>query len=60
MQFKKPEHQLGTSKSVKCDKTLVKVRLRSTKEALSKETDKEEVVETKPVLSKDKCSAETC
>ena len=60
VQFKTvPEQQKpGTSESVKRDETLVKVRPGSTKEALSKET-KEEVVETKPVLSKNKCSAET-
>ena len=54
-----PEQQeLGTSKSVERDKTLVEVRPESAKEALSEET-KEEVVETEPVLSKNKCSAET-
>ena len=48
-----------TSKSVKRNKTLVKVRPgSSTKEALDEVTDKEEVVKT--VLPRNKCSARTC
>ena len=61
MQFETvPEQQKpGTSKSVERDETLVKVRPGSAKEALSEETKEEEVVETEPVLSKNKCSAGT-
>ena len=58
MQFEEPEHKPGTSKSVERDKTLVKVRPESTKEALSKETKEEEVVKT--VLLRNKCLARTC
>ena len=65
MQFKNTleNQELGTSKSVEHDKTLVKVRLGlSTKEALSEVTNNKEVVKTKikTMLSKGKCSAETC
>ena len=63
MQFETvPENQKpGTSKSVKHNKTLVKVRLgSSTKEALAKETDDNKVVKTKSMPSKGKCSAEDC
>ena len=63
MQFKTvPENQeLGTSKSVKRDKTLVKVRPgSSTKEALAEETNDNEVVKTESMPSKDKCSAGDC
>ena len=62
MQFKELEQKLGTSKSVKRNKTLVKVRLKSTKEAFNKETNNKEVVKTKikTMLLKGKCSTETC
>ena len=45
----------------KRDKTLIKVRPGlSTKEALAEETDDNEVVKTKSMPSKDKCSAGDC
>ena len=52
--------ELCTSKSVKYNKTLVEVRLRSTKEALSKETNNNKVVKTESMLLKGKYSAENC
>ena len=59
-----PENQEpGTSESVEHNKTLIKVRPgSSTREALSEVTDNKEVVKTeiKTMLSKGKCSAETC